>query len=151
GGLIWLVVVLRGWQRLGAPAKEVLGTCLGLVVLGAVGVCLAALSQIGIKALVLWKTLDSSPFPAFLTTPFCRAELLQAARAGALGVTARWLRRGPGGPPRWGVVLATALALVVNGAWLAHAASRLEGRETLMTLTVLHQLGGAAWAGGLAQ
>src|SRR5262249_62419356 len=32
-----------------------------------------------------------------------------------------------------------------------HAASRLEGRSTLMALTVLHQLGGGAWAGGLAQ
>src|SRR4029077_1708026 len=38
-----------------------------------------------------------------------------------------------------------------NGAWLVHAASRLEGRATLMALTVLHQLGGGAWAGGLAQ
>src|SRR5262249_60107505 len=117
GGLVWTLVVLRGWLRLADPATEVLAAGLGLVALGAVGVSVAALGQIGSKAVILRETLDRSPFAAFLTTPFCRAEQLQVALAAALALATLWLRAAPASPPRWGVVVAAALALVVDGAW----------------------------------
>jgi putative copper resistance protein D len=41
------------------------------------------------------------------------------------------------------------VATVVSGGWLVHAAGRLDQRATLMTFTVLHQVGAATWAGGL--
>ncbi|HUE30071.1 MAG TPA: CopD family protein, partial [Verrucomicrobiae bacterium] len=64
---------------------------------------------------------------------------------------AGWLRRAPASRARWAAVGLAVGALVVNGAWLVHAASRLERRGPLMALTVAHELGAAAWAGGIAQ
>src|SRR5262249_10492222 len=37
----------------------------------------------------------------------------------------------------------------VSGAWMVHAAGRLEHRDVLMVVTVLHQTAAAVWAGGL--
>src|SRR5262249_59043156 len=54
-------------------------------------------------------------------------------------------------PARWGSSARPAALLVATGAWLVHAASRLEGRGELMVLTALHELGAASWAGGVAQ
>jgi putative copper resistance protein D len=47
------------------------------------------------------------------------------------------------------VAVALGVLLMVNAAWLAHAASRLHERAPLMAVTVLHQWGAVTWVGGL--
>jgi putative copper resistance protein D len=46
-------------------------------------------------------------------------------------------------------VVGLAALTTLAGAWLVHAAGRLDDRTRLMTLTVLHQLAASVWAGGL--
>ena len=41
--------------------------------------------------------------------------------------------------------------IATSGAWLTHAAGRIEHGGSLMLLTVAHQLGAAVWVGGLVQ
>jgi copper resistance protein D len=41
--------------------------------------------------------------------------------------------------------------MLLSGAWLGHGAGRDQGRVALMTLTVLHEAGGAIWLGGIIQ
>lgn len=151
GGILWMLAVLRSWRRVAAPATEATRAGLVVVLAGAAGVAVAALSQIAIKAWILSETLGRPALGEFLTTPFCHARVVQAALGVVLAAATAWLRAAPATARRWGVVLAATVGLVVNGAWLVHAASRLEGRVQLMALTVLHQLGGGAWAGGIAQ
>lgn len=151
GGILWTLVVLRAWKRLAAPITETVRGGLAVVALGAAGTSVSALVQVAIKASVLRETLGRSPFPEFLSTPFCRARFVQAAVAAVLAAAVLWLRRSPAASRRWATVLAAAGILVVNGAWLVHGASRLEGRAALMALTVLHQVAAGAWAGGIAQ
>jgi putative copper resistance protein D len=45
---------------------------------------------------------------------------------------------------------AAALGTAFGGAWLVHGAARLDARAVLMSCTMLHQVAGAVWAGGLA-
>ncbi len=151
GGIVWALAVLRGWRRLPAPAAAAHAACLTVVVAGALGVGLAAASQVAIKAWILGETLGRSPFPAFLHTPFFRARLVELLGAAALAGTTAWLRRAPDSGARWAAVGVTVAVLVVDGAWLVHAASRLHRRGPLMAITVAHELGAAAWAGGIAQ
>jgi copper resistance protein D len=151
GGIVWALAVLRGWRRLPEPVAEAHATCLAVVVAAAIGIDVATASQVAIKAWILGETLGRSPFPAFLRTPFFVARLVEALAAAALAVTTGWLRRAPASLVRWAAVGVAVAALVVDGGWLAHAASRLERRGPLMAITVAHELGAAAWAGGIAQ
>src|SRR5262249_27415128 len=59
------------------------------------------------------------------------------------------LRRGPDAAVRRAVVSLLAALVAVSGAWLVHAAGRLEHRGVLMAVTVLHQVAAGVWAGGL--
>ena len=51
----------------------------------------------------------------------------------------------------WLIAIVVSLPLLISGAWLVHAAGRFDNRVLLMTLTVFHQLGAAAWVGGVFQ
>ena len=68
-----------------------------------------------------------------------------------LGVTAMWLRSRPRTVAGWAAVGLLAVLIVTSGAWLTHAAGRIEHRGPLMLLTVAHMLAAAVWVGGLVQ
>src|SRR5262249_328302 len=79
------------------------------------------------------------------------AGIVRVLLALILAGTAVRLYAAPASAARWGVTSAAALATAVSGAWLVHGAARLEERALMMTATMLHQVPGAIWTGGLAQ
>jgi copper resistance protein D len=146
GGVVWGLVVLRG--RRAAPALT--RVCLGLVAAGALGLAVAQTAALAAKALVLGADVDPWTFlGALLGTLEFRAGGMRVGLALALAVAAARLRRAPAERGGWIVVGVLAAAVMVCGAWLAHAASRLEGRAPLMALTALHELAAAVWVGGV--
>jgi putative copper resistance protein D len=149
GSVVWGLVVLRAWRR---PVPErVVGRAIGLLVAGAAGVALCQLAAVVLKVLVLSEYVGASAFADFRATLQFRAAAARTLVALALAAAAAWVGRRPGAPSRWVLVTALAACLAGSGAWLVHAAGRLEGRAPLMALTVLHQLGAAVWLGGLVQ
>jgi putative copper resistance protein D len=120
-------------------------------------IAVAAGALAGSRALSLlvihpWALADERghwPVTAFASTDFGRAAIIGLALAAVVGVVAWRLRRRPASGIGWAVLAALTLAVLANGAWLAHAVSRLAGREPLMLVTVLHQAGAALWVGGL--
>jgi len=151
GGVVWGLFVLRPWRSLGEGASAAAACCTGVLRAGAVGVVFARLSALAAKAWIIFAALGGAPSAAFLRTPLFQASVARVGMAGGLAVAATWLRRRPQSPVRWVTCAFPAALLVATGAWLVHAASRLEGRAELMVLTTLHELGAASWAGGVAQ
>lgn len=152
GGLVWGAVVLRGWRPgLGAGEAAATRLCLRLSLGGAAGLLAARFADLTVKAWLLTMTLGRWPFPAFLQAPLVVAGTLQAVLAALQVAALLWLERKPDAPLRWGVTGSLAVALLINGAWLAHAVSRLEYRAALMTLTALHESAAAVWVGGVLQ
>jgi putative copper resistance protein D len=149
GSVAWGLWVLRGLQP-GLP--EAIGRrCLVLLEAGAVMLALGQGLLLVLKAITLSDSLGPGALRDFVATHHFEAGAARAALAVALAAVARWLRRAPTAPGRWAVACGLAVLLAASGAWLTHANGRLEHRETLMTLTVLHQAAGAIWLGGLLQ
>ncbi|HET9763573.1 MAG TPA: CopD family protein [Casimicrobiaceae bacterium] len=121
--------------------------------IAAVGAIMLALARIGNLAVVASSYADPAAGSAarqLMSTDFARATLVQALAAFALAWVlasqrAAALRR------RWLVPALLAAVVVSSGAWLTHAASRVEHATPLMLVTVLHQLAAAVWLGGLVQ
>jgi putative copper resistance protein D len=141
GGVLcaWLVVCSDSW-----PVRR-----LWLVVgLGAAVVALAQTLSLG----VLVATLDTGPGwtaadllgSTYLSVSLVRIVASATLLAGALVVRERARAGG-----WWTLLLGSVLALVVSAAWASHAAGRVGHRGVLLTLDALHQLGAAAWIGGL--
>ena len=149
GGVVWGLAVLRPGRRPLDP--RFLRRALTLVALGAAALALAQAALLGVKALLLADYLGPDAFARFTTTLQFRAGAARASAAAVLAAAAHWLRARPTSGRRWAVVTLLAAVVTLTGAWLVHAAGRLEGRPTLMTLTVLHQLAAAVWVGGLIQ
>jgi copper resistance protein D len=149
GSVAWGLWVLRALSH-GMP--EAAGRrCLGLLEAGGVMLALGQALLLALKAVALSDSLGSSALGDFAATPHFEAGAARALLALGLAGAARWLRRAPSAPARWAVVSGLAILLGASGAWLTHATGRLEHRWELMTLTVLHQAGGAIWLGGLLQ
>jgi putative copper resistance protein D len=150
GGIVFALVVLR---PLGAPdplTAALLRRSIRLIAIASV--ILAAARLVVLVVLHPIALADpSGPWPIreFLLTDYGKAGVASAALALGLALVAMAIARRPASRPGWAVALAMAGGLVLGTAWLAHAVSRLEGRESLMALTVLHQLGAALWVGGL--
>src|SRR5262245_57029216 len=95
-------------------------------------------------------TLGRNPLADLFATTYFVVGVVRTLLALALAATAVRLRAAPV-TNGWAVVSMLAGAIVLGGAWLTHASSRLESRAVLLTLTVMHQLGAAIWLGGLVQ
>ena len=150
GGVVWGLAVLRAPGRGRLPRRAV-GRCLDLVGLGAVGLALAQEGALLLETYVLATTLGRSPIDELLITPHFTAGIARAALAIALAVMVVRLRATPRAAVGWAVAGLLAALMATSGAWLTHAAGRLEHRGPLMMLTVAHQLGAAVWVGGLVQ
>lgn len=82
-----------------------------------------------------------------LSTQYAQATLIHAVALCALAALAWRRRRAAAAEPS---LAAFALAVLATGAWLTHAASRVDDAALLMALTASHQLGAALWMGGIA-
>jgi copper resistance protein D len=147
GGVVFAWLVLPAGSD--AAARALRMRCAGLVALSAAALALCQLAALGLKVQLLAGYLGADALPRFLDTPAARAGVARAALSAALAVSAVALRRDPDAPVRRAVVWILATLVAVSGAWLVHAAGRLEHRDVLMALTVLHQVAAAVWAGGL--
>jgi copper resistance protein D len=149
GGVVWTLAVLRPWR--GDTEARVVRRSLAVATAGAAALSLAQVAHLGVKALLLSDYLGHDALPAFAATLQFRAGTTRAVLAAALAGAALRLGRRPV-TARGGAVLGGLAVLVAAaGAWLVHAAGRLEHRPALMTLTVLHQVGAAVWVGGLIE
>jgi len=150
GGVVWGLAVLRApWS--GDPPLRAARRCLDIVGLGAVALGLVRAAALLLESYVLSATLGRPVLAALLATPHFTAGIAHAALALALALTVVRLRAKPRAVVGWAVAGVLAALIVMSGAWLSHAAGRLEHRAPLMMLTVAHQLGAAVWVGGLVQ
>ena len=148
GGVAWTVAVVRASPRTkpdGATRLALRATALAAA--------LGAAAQIAVGLLVLVDLLrhaGSPPLAAYLDTGFARAVLTRAALGIFVAVLAARLAARPGRPATWIVLGTAAVAFVVAGAAVSHAASRVGDRTWLLALDAAHQLAVAVWVGGLA-
>jgi putative copper resistance protein D len=147
GGVAFALLVV---PRDAGDATDALRARAALVL--AWGAALLALCQVvvlGLKAIVLAGYLGPDIIARYPGTLQFRAGVARAACAAALAAAALLARRQPAAAGRWAAVVALAAATALAGAWLVHAAARLDDRARMMTLTVLHQVAASVWAGGL--
>lgn len=147
GGVVFALLVVPRQAAVAAAAART--RCAALIARAALALGACQLAALGLKALLLSGYVGPDAFPRFLGTLQCRAGLGRAALAFALAGAAAWARRHPDATAPWTAAAVLAVATAASGAWLVHAAGRLEQRAALMALTVLHQVGAATWAGGL--
>jgi len=143
----WSTVVLQATRRPAGDrpvvrAARILG-------FAALGLAACELMLLATKLLALRSYLGDEALPRFAATPQARAGLARAVLSTALAVAARRISARSDDPRRWVVAGGLAAAVLVAGAWLTHATSRLDGRAALMALTVAHQAATGAWAGGV--
>ena len=147
GGVVFAWLVLAPGSD--AASRALRARCAGLVALSAAALALCQLAALDLKVRLLAGYLGPDALTRFLATPAARAGIARAALSAALAVAALALRRDPDAPVRRAVVWLLAALVAVSGAWLVHAAGRLEHRDMLMVVTVLHQVAASVWAGGL--
>jgi putative copper resistance protein D len=149
GGVAWRLVVLRDAAP---PAPTVaVRRCLLIVAVGAMGLAGAQIAALALKAGELSRVLGPDAFREFAATAQFAAASTRAALAVGLAACAVWIRRSPAGSSQRLVLAVLALAIAASGAWLTHAAGRLDHRALLMSATVVHQVAAATWIGGLVQ
>ena len=150
GGVVWALVVLRV-PRDADRAPRAARRCLEIVGLGALAVAFGRGAGLLLENHVLSATLGRSVLADLLRTPHFAAGAALVVLALALGVTAVWLRGRPRAVVGWAIASVLAALMATSGAWLTHAAGRMEHGGPLMLLTVMHQLAAAVWVGGLVQ
>jgi putative copper resistance protein D len=150
GGLGYVLLVLRP----GRDARGLVGLARDRAVrlIEAGALVLVATTALLLLVVHPWALADPAgrwPLREFLTTDFGMAGLARVGLALLLVIAVRGAGRGAARPGRWAVAVTLGVLLMVNAAWLAHAASRLHERGPLMVVTVLHQWGAVVWVGGL--
>jgi len=150
GGVVYALAVLRpvsAGSPLGVPT---LARAVALI--GAGAVLVAASEALVLLLIHPWALADERgrwPLAEFLGTEYARAGLLRIVLALGLWAVSRRLRGAVTSGRAWLAAIVVSALLMIDAAWLAHAVGRLEGRASLMTVTVLHQLGAVLWVGGL--
>ncbi|WP_139558657.1 copper resistance D family protein [Methylotetracoccus oryzae] len=151
GSLLWSIWILRIWSPSERASTAIIERGIALLRFGAIALAATQGTKLVIKALVLAATLGELPVSAYAGTVQFQAGLVRLVLAlGIVWLTGR-MRAAPVHRPYWNTLLALAIPLVISGAWLVHAVGRFELRSPLMAMTVVHQLAGAVWVGGIAQ
>jgi copper resistance protein D len=150
GGVVWGLVVLRAPWAGDLPPRAA-RRCLGIVGLGAVALALAQSGALLLENYVLSTMLGRTALGELLGTAYVAASIGRVVLALVLAFTVVRLRATPRTVVGWAVAVLLTVGVATSGAWLTHAAARLEHRGPLMLLTVAHQLGAAVWVGGLVQ
>ena len=148
GGAVFGLAVLRPWLTGAADASVLRRHVVRLVRAG--GLLLLA-AQATALLLTLSSVADEAAWPLadFLATPLAQASGLRVtAGLAALGAAA-WIARRPRADGPWLALLAAGLAAAGTAAWTSHATARLDGREALLAVDVIHQVASAVWGGAL--
>lgn len=149
GGLVFGLVILKAGRGPLATGNGLAHFTIAFIRTGAVVMAAAQLAELAANGWLLAETINRSPLPAYLHTLHFQAGLARGLLAGALAWATLRLERRPEELRGWAGVTGMAVLLVLSGAWLVHAAGRIEGRLPLMAMTVLHQLGANVWMGGI--
>lgn len=149
GGVVFCLLVLRPLDRGNQNSARCLKASLVLI---ACGSGFLALGQGMVLLIEPWALADETgrwPITQFFATHFARASLLHACIGLSLMLASIWLLKRPASRPGWVVMTVTMVLLMVSGAWLVHAVSRLDHIVPLMAVTVVHQFAASVWAGGV--
>jgi putative copper resistance protein D len=152
GGVTFAVLVLRPENRaLGLP-DGALKRSLQIIVAGSIALAAARFIALILVPLTFVDDIGGGPAVSdILATAYARATLANVASALALACAARSMA-GTNVPRRgWLLMTLAALLVLATGAWLTHAASRVQSADQLMLTTILHELGAAVWFGGIVQ
>ena len=152
GGVFWGLFVLKPWKKDNNYNIELLNKTISLIYKGGFLLAAAQFFKIVLKVWLMTALLGRWPFPEFAdTTQFIggiiRTFFSILIAAYVYGI----LRNNAFSQKHWLIAIVVSLPLLISGAWLVHAAGRFDNRVLLMTLTVFHQLGAAAWVGGVFQ
>lgn len=149
GGAVFVLWVLRPLSDPTPLGQVAIRRALILLTTGGVVLALSQSIVLLVEPWALADELGRWPLAEFLATGFARAGLVYVGLALCLTGTSGWLLKHPASRVGWMAMIVAAAVLMVGGAWLVHAVSRLEGAVPLMVVTVLHQLGTAVWVGGI--
>jgi len=149
GGVVWQVCGVRAWRCTSEAARVMVVRGVTVLSVGAAGVALAQGLQLAVKAWLLRTAFGPAPLSVVAHTLPFRAGGARALLALGLALAAGGVRQRPASRRRWAGVTLLAAGVLLSGAWLSHAVGRPQARVALMTLTVLHEMGGAIWLGGV--
>ncbi len=144
-------LVLKPLLPQGDSSAKLIASSLRWLYLGAFTLAASHAVALLAKAWILMETLGHLPLAAYLGTTQFQAGFARMLLALGLGIAGRNLLRHPSDSSPWRWTLGLMAAVTVCGAWLTHAVGRFENREILMLLTLIHQLSGALWFGGVVQ
>ena len=150
GALIWSRILLK--PLLASGQASVLRTSLRWLYLGAFALAASHGIELLAKAWVLKETLGHLPVAAYISTTQFRAGLLRMLLALGLGI-AGWIqsRKPTEDSQNWTFIWMLMALITLTGAWLTHGVGRFENRAMLMFFTIIHQIAGAIWFGGVVQ
>ena len=152
GGLFWGLFVLRPWNNQDGYNAVLLQKTITLIYKGGFLLAAAQLFKIILKIWLMTAVLERWPFPEFAdTTQFIGGIVRTILTVVLAGYCYQYLSKNPFSKTHWTTAVVVALPMIISGAWLVHAAGRFENQLILMSLTVVHQLAGAAWIGGIFQ
>ena len=153
GGLVWGLVGLRGWRAAGgsdgAGWAAARARTLALAQHGALALVLFQASHLGAKLVVLADAVGRLPLTEVLELRYFQSALTRIALAALLALLLGRLRGNPDDRRRWLAALAAGGGVIACGAFLVHAAARLDDGRLMMTMTALHQAAAAVWVGGV--
>ncbi len=150
GSLFWGLFVLRPWHRSVGYTPALLERTVKLLYLGGFALAGAQAFKIVLKIWLMAAVLQKWPFPEFAdTTQFIGGVIRATLTLALAGYCYFVLSKNPYSKQCWQTACLVALPMVISGAWLVHAAGRFDNPAPLMALTVIHQLGAAAWIGGV--
>jgi len=152
GGLFWGLFVLRPWNNQDGYNAVLLQKTITLIYKGGFLLAAAQLFKIILKIWLMTAVLERWPFPEFAdTTQFIGGIVRTILTVVLAGYCYQYLSKNPFSKTHWTTAVVVAFPMIISGAWLVHAAGRFENQLILMSLTVVHQLAGAAWIGGIFQ
>jgi putative copper resistance protein D len=144
GGVIFVLCLARPLAAaLGRDGAALLARSYRLASWSALALAVIVAINLLVQAAVLIDT-TQIPLATALGASFALADLAQVAAALALLVACRVpaARRAP-------VLLLLGLLVIASATATTHAMARLDGRAALAVATALHQIGAAAWIGGI--
>jgi putative copper resistance protein D len=151
GSLIWAAYILRAWRVPEEATDQAVRLTMRTFRLGATALAVMQAIKLIVKGVLLAAILDEFPMEDYFGTVQFKAGLLRFFLCLGLIPVSRLLALSPRRTSAWIGAIILIVPLIVSGAWLVHGVGRFEHRESLMTLTVVHQFGAAVWFGGVAQ
>lgn len=151
GSLFWGIFLLRPWQ-LANHHSLLLEKTVVLIYKGGFWLAGAQLFKIVLKVWLMAAILEKSPFPEFAHTTQFIGGLIRATLTLVLASYVYYvLKNNFFSKTHWQIAGLVSVPMIISGAWLVHGAGRFENQNTLMTLTVIHQVAAAVWIGGVFQ